>query len=72
MYTLLPPPYRVVWLEWQDAETAAKKEAKQVENKVRITCCCCFCLLLVSLLVNVKYDLVLMNAKYLAKIINLY
>ncbi|XP_041377574.1 ATP-dependent RNA helicase DHX29-like [Gigantopelta aegis] len=35
VYTLLPPPYRDIWLEWQDAENAAKKEAKQVENKPR-------------------------------------
>jgi hypothetical protein len=31
---LLPPPYRAVWVEWLDAEKAAKQEAKEKENKV--------------------------------------
>ena len=35
VYMLLPPPYRDVWLEWQDAEDKAKQETKAEENKVR-------------------------------------
>ena len=36
VHQLLPPPYRAVWLEWLDAENAAKQEAKEKENKVRL------------------------------------
>ncbi|KAL8581805.1 hypothetical protein ACOMHN_010179 [Nucella lapillus] len=35
VHQLLPPPYRVVWLEWLDAENSAKDQAKQKENKSR-------------------------------------
>ena len=36
VHQLLPPPYRAVWLEWLDAENAAKQEAKEKENKVML------------------------------------
>ena len=36
IYQLLPPPYRDVWLEWQDAEDRAKQETQTEENKVEI------------------------------------
>ncbi|KAK7093940.1 hypothetical protein V1264_007619 [Littorina saxatilis] len=35
VHQLIPPPYRNVWLEWLDAENAAKQEAKEKENKPR-------------------------------------
>jgi ATP-dependent RNA helicase DHX29 len=34
VYQLLPPPYRDVWLEWQDAEDKVRDEVKLQENKV--------------------------------------
>ncbi|VDI49791.1 ATP-dependent RNA helicase DHX29 [Mytilus galloprovincialis] len=35
IHQLLPPPYRDVWLEWQDSEKAKAKEAQTTENKPR-------------------------------------
>ncbi|CAG2189992.1 DHX29 [Mytilus edulis] len=35
IHQLLPPPYRDVWLEWQDSEKAKAKEAQTTENKVK-------------------------------------
>ncbi|KAK3103438.1 hypothetical protein FSP39_019253 [Pinctada imbricata] len=35
LHQLLPPPYRTVWMEWQDAEKAAAKKEKVEENKPR-------------------------------------
>lgn len=35
VHQLLPPPYRVVWLEWLDEEKATADMVKQTENKVR-------------------------------------
>ncbi|XP_076472427.1 LOW QUALITY PROTEIN: ATP-dependent RNA helicase DHX29-like [Babylonia areolata] len=35
VHQLLPPPYRVVWLEWLDVENSAKQQAKEKENKPR-------------------------------------
>ncbi|XP_013409135.1 ATP-dependent RNA helicase dhx29 [Lingula anatina] len=35
VYQLLPPPYRDVWMEWQDAETKQHQERKEEANKPR-------------------------------------
>ena len=34
VYQLLPPAYRDVWLEWEDAEKKLKDDRKLEENKV--------------------------------------
>ncbi len=34
IYQLLPPPYRDVWLEWQEADNKQKENKKTEENKV--------------------------------------
>ena len=43
VYQLLPPPYRDVWLEWQDAEDRGSAEAKAEKNKVMTLLNLCFC-----------------------------
>ncbi|XP_025083145.1 ATP-dependent RNA helicase DHX29-like isoform X2 [Pomacea canaliculata] len=35
VYQLLPPPYRVVWLEWKEEDDSSKQQNKQKENKLR-------------------------------------
>ncbi len=34
IYQLLPPPYRDVWREWEDADKKHKENKKSEENKV--------------------------------------
>ena len=34
VYQLLPPPYRDLWLDWQDKDSQLIQEAKAEENKV--------------------------------------
>lgn len=42
IHTLLPPPYRDVWMEWQNTEEAAKKKVAADDVKVVIDKMSCF------------------------------